>query len=66
MVERSMPKVGEIAPDFTLPAIDGSKVSLSDFRGKKHVVLSFHPLAWTSICAAQMLALELDQDALKG
>lgn len=65
MAERTIPKVGEPAPEFTLPAIDGGKVSLSDFRGKKNVVLAFHPLAWTSVCGAQMLALELNQDTLK-
>lgn len=57
--------VGEKAPDFTLPAADGSKVSLSDFLGKKHVVLAFHPLAWTSVCGAQMLDLELHQGELE-
>lgn len=43
-------RVGDVAPDFTLPAtaVAGSKtVSLSDFRGKKHVVLAFFPLAFT-------------------
>lgn len=36
------PKVGEPAPDFTLPADDGTTVSLGDLRGK-HVVLWFYP-----------------------
>ena len=43
-------KVGDIAPDFDLPAIeDGrqTRVRLSDFRGQKHVVVTFHPLNWT-------------------
>ena len=46
-------KVGDPAPDFTLPALDGSMVTLSDFRGKKNVVLSFVPAAWTPICSDQ-------------
>jgi peroxiredoxin Q/BCP len=40
-------KVGDVAPDFTLPAIDGTKVTLSSFRGKKTVVLAFFPAAFT-------------------
>ena len=40
-------KVGDMAPDFTLPAIDGTKVTLSSFRGKKTVVLAFFPAAFT-------------------
>jgi len=44
---------GEMAPDFTLPSVSGKKVTLSDFRGKKNVVLSFVPAAWTPICSDQ-------------
>jgi len=43
-------EVGGAAPDFELPAVTGDrrhKVRLSDFRGKKHVVLAFYPLDWT-------------------
>jgi peroxiredoxin len=43
-------KVGNMAPEFELPAVEGErlfKVRLSDFRGKKRVVVSFHPLDWT-------------------
>jgi cytochrome oxidase Cu insertion factor (SCO1/SenC/PrrC family) len=40
-------KVGDVAPDFTLPASDGGKVTLSSFRGKKTVVLAFFPAAFT-------------------
>jgi peroxiredoxin len=43
-------KVGDIAPDFELPAVEGERrlnIKLSDFRRKKHVVLAFHPLDWT-------------------
>ena len=46
-------KVGQPAPDFTLPSISGEKVSLSQFRGKKNVVLSFVPAAWTPVCSDQ-------------
>lgn len=50
-------KVGQKAPDFTLPDNQGGKVTLSELKGKK-VLLSWHPLAWTSVCTDQMRALE--------
>jgi peroxiredoxin len=40
-------KVGDMAPDFTLPATTGGTVKLSDFRGKANVVLAFFPAAFT-------------------
>jgi peroxiredoxin len=40
-------KAGDEAPDFTLPDSDGKPVKLSDFRGKKAVVLAFFPAAFT-------------------
>jgi len=46
-------KIGDIAPDFTLPSISGEKVSLSQYLGKKNVVISFVPAAWTPVCSDQ-------------
>jgi cytochrome oxidase Cu insertion factor (SCO1/SenC/PrrC family) len=40
-------KVGQAAPDFTLPDTAGKPVKLSDFKGKKNVVLAFYVLAFT-------------------
>ena len=40
-------KVGDEAPDFTLPDTDNKPVKLSDFRGKKTVVLAFYVAAFT-------------------
>lgn len=40
-------KVGDTAPDFTLTDTTGKPVKLSDFRGKKNVVLAFYVLAFT-------------------
>jgi peroxiredoxin Q/BCP len=48
----AMPQVGQMAPDFTLPSQDGSKVSLHDFRGK-WVVLYFYPKDGTSGCTLE-------------
>ncbi|MHC1746541.1 MAG: peroxiredoxin [Negativicutes bacterium] len=49
--------IGEYAPDFVLKDNRGQDICLSDFKGKR-VLLSWHPLAWTKICADQMKALE--------
>lgn len=46
-------KVGDPAPDFTLPSISGEPITLSQFKGKKHVVISFVPAAWTPVCSDQ-------------
>ena len=40
-------KVGDVAPDFTLPSDQHGSVSLSSFRGKKNVILAFYVLAFT-------------------
>ncbi|HIH44075.1 MAG TPA: peroxiredoxin [Candidatus Methanoperedenaceae archaeon] len=50
-------KIGDTAKDFSLSDQNGKKIRLSDFKGKK-VLLSFHPLAWTAVCADQMKSLE--------
>ncbi len=46
-------KKGMKAPDFTLPSVSGEKITLSQFRGKKNVVISFVPAAWTPVCSDQ-------------
>jgi peroxiredoxin len=46
-------KVGDRAPDFTLPALSGGKISLSAYLGKKNIVISFVPAAWTPVCSQQ-------------
>jgi peroxiredoxin len=48
--ESGMPKVGDMAPDFTLKHFDGNElkdVKLSDYRGKKNVVVAFYIFAFT-------------------
>jgi peroxiredoxin Q/BCP len=49
-------KVGDTAPDFSLPAQNGSTVSLRDFRGQKTVVLYFYPKDDTPGCTAESCA----------
>ena len=51
---------GQEAPDFELRSHKGGAMKLSDFRGKKNVVLAFHPLAFTPVCANQMRGYESD------
>ena len=46
-------KVGDKAPEFDLPGIDGKRASLSQYLGVKNVVLSFIPAAWTPVCSGQ-------------
>jgi peroxiredoxin (alkyl hydroperoxide reductase subunit C) len=46
-------KIGDVAPDFSLPSVSGETITLSQYRGKKNVVLSFVPAAWTPVCSDQ-------------
>jgi peroxiredoxin (alkyl hydroperoxide reductase subunit C) len=55
-------KIGDQAPDFTLPAIDGEKISLSHYKGKKNVVISFVPAAWTPVCTMQWPIYNITKD----
>lgn len=48
------PRVGEQAPDFTLPSTSGRPVTLSQRRGENNVLLAFFPLAFTSVCSHEM------------
>ena len=54
--------VGDKAPDFTLPSISGKAVSLHHFYGKKNVVLSFVPAAWTPVCSDQWPGYNIVKD----
>ena len=55
-------KVGQKAPGFTLPAVSGGKVSLKDYLGKKNVVISFVPAAWTPVCSDQWPGYNIVKD----
>jgi peroxiredoxin len=56
--------IGSIAPDFSLPNQDRALIRLSSFRGRRHVVLAFHPLAFTPVCSAQMQTYERERRRL--
>lgn len=49
--------IGDVAPDFTLKNQNGEQVSLSDYRGKKNVVLMFYPFAFTGTCTGELCAI---------
>jgi peroxiredoxin (alkyl hydroperoxide reductase subunit C) len=55
---------GSLAPDFSLPNQHRSAVTLSGFRGVKHVVVAFHPLAFTPVCSAQVRTYEQERPRL--
>jgi len=55
-------KVGDQAPDFTLTAVRGGEVTLSQYRGKKNVVISFVPAAWTPVCSDQWPGYNIAQE----
>lgn len=57
-----VPAVGELAPDFTADSTSGQPVTLSSLRGKKHVLLAFFPLAFTSVCTAELCDFSTDFD----
>jgi peroxiredoxin len=62
-------KVGDEVPDFELPAVVGSiksQLKLSDYRGKKNVVLAFYPADWTPVCASQLPGLNSDVERFGG
>ena len=58
------PRIGEKAPDFTLPAQDGRTVSLHDFAGSKNVVLYFYPKDFTMGCTVETKAFGESYDGI--
>jgi peroxiredoxin len=54
--------IGDPAPDFSLPAVSGGRISLDKYRGKKNVVLSFVPAAWTPVCSDQWPGYNIVKD----
>jgi len=63
MTQAGMVQVGDAAPNLSLKDQNDKTFGLYEQAGKR-VLLSFHPLAWTDFCAAQMQSLEENQDRL--
>jgi peroxiredoxin (alkyl hydroperoxide reductase subunit C) len=55
-------RVGDTAPNFTLPAVSGDAVTLADYRGRKNVLISFVPAAWTPVCSDQWPGYNLAEE----
>jgi peroxiredoxin len=58
---QSVPAVGELAPDFTLPSTSGQKVTLSSLRGRP-VLLAFFPLAFSGTCTTELCEMRDHHD----
>lgn len=54
-------RAGKKAPDFKLPSHLGEKIQLSNYLGKKNVLLAFFPLSWTPVCSNQIPNYENDR-----
>ena len=61
----AFPKIGNLAPAFSLLDQDGKKVSLKDFRDKQNVVVYFYPKAMTPGCTTQACGIRDSKAALK-
>lgn len=58
-------RIGDQAPDFELKDQTGKPVRLSDYRDKKHVLLVFHPLAFTGVCEAELCSIRDSPDVFR-
>lgn len=54
LTEYTKLKVGDTAPDFSLRSGNGESVKLSEYQGKKNVVLLFYPMAFSGVCSIQL------------
>ncbi len=51
-------QVGDVAPEFELPAPGNRTIKLSAYRGKKNVLLAFYPFAFSPVCSLQLPGLQ--------
>ncbi len=59
-------EVGQQAPDFELKDQHGTPVRLSDFQGRRNVVLVFYPLAFSGVCSGELGTLRDDFPEVTG
>ena len=50
----TVPKVGDLAPDFTLMSHNEGQLNLAWYRDRKNVILAFYPGDWTPVCSTQI------------
>jgi len=60
-----MIQTGNEAPAFDLEVSGSERVRLEDFRGKRNVLLVFHPFAWTPVCEEEALDLQANLPAFE-
>ena len=63
--EPALIEVGAEAPEFDLQVQGSERVRLSDFRGRRNVLLVFHPFAYTDVCAEEAQDLEENLEAFE-
>ena len=66
MAENAPLQVGQLAPDFTLLNQDKNPITLSDYRGKKKVMLLFYPMDFSPICTQEHCTFGPAFDLLNG
>jgi peroxiredoxin len=62
----TVPAVGSAAPEFSLNSTSGAKVTLSELKGKRNVLLAFFPAAFTSTCTAELCSFSDDYSSFDG
>ena len=65
-MENNPLKVGQPAPDFELMNQDKNKVKLSDYRGKRKVILLFYPMDFSPVCTTEMCTFGPDLGKIQG
>ena len=58
------PKLGDIAPDFELEDQNGKKIRLSQFKGKKNVIIAFFPFAFSPVCTNELGELKEKEEVI--